>query len=538
MKLLHDIPRSQAERRPDAIAVVHQAERISYGELESYSNRLARLLKSCGCRPGDRVGLLMPKSIPAIVGMLATLKAGCSYVPMDAANPPARLAKILRTCEPRCVLAGGSVQNTLGELLADEETSSSATQVGWMGSCRPTPSRIQIAFDWNNVLAEPDSYRPEERRPEDVAHILFTSGSTGLPKGVMITHANVLAFLRWACPYFGIGPTDRTSSHPPLHFDLSTFDVWGTFLVGGELHLVPPEISLLPHKLADFIRSSQLTQWFSVPSVLRYMAQFDVVHPQDFPLLKRVLWCGEPMPTPTLIYWMTRLPHATFTNLYGPTETTIASSYYTVPACPSHERAEIPIGRPCDGEQIAILNESLQPVPPGESGELYICGAGVSPGYWRDPERSAAVFLADPEGRTRMYKTGDLGRAGNDGLLYLHGRADSQIKSRGYRIELGEIEAALYAMGSLQECAVVAVQTEGFEGAVICCAYVQPKDYNVAPGEIRQKLTTQVPAYMVPSRWMILPTLPLNANGKVDRPALRLRFASELHDKQEVSKND
>jgi acyl-coenzyme A synthetase/AMP-(fatty) acid ligase len=257
------------------------------------------------------------------------------------------------------------------------------------------------------------------------------------------------------------------------------------------------------------------------------MAQFDVVRFQDFPSLKRLLWCGEPMPTPTLIYWMTRLPHVTFTNLYGPTETTIASSYYTVPACPASERAEIPIGIACDGEELFVLDESLQPVPPGDTGDLYIRGAGLSPGYWRDPEKTAAVFSTAPDGH-RMYKTGDLGRVGSDGLLYLGGRADSQIKSRGYRIELGEIESALYALGSLRECAVVAVQTEGFEGSVICCAYAPAENSDITPSDVRTKLTALVPPYMVPSRWMPMQKLPLNANGKVDRSMLKVQFASAI----------
>src|SRR5262249_45439726 len=234
---------------------------------------------------------------------------------------------------------------------------------------------------------------PCDSKPEDTAHLLFTSGSTGTPKGVMITHSNVTHFLTWAIRYFCTVSSDRISCHPPLHFDLSTFDIWGSFLAGAQLHLVPPAISLLPHKLAEFIRSSRLTQWFSVPSVLKYMAQFDALRFNDFPSLKRLLWCGEALPTPTLIYWMKRLPNVTFTNLYGPTETTIASSYYTVPRCPDNEKAEIPIGRGCDGEDLIILDEARQLAGIGETGELYISGVGLSPGYWRDPEKTKAVFL-------------------------------------------------------------------------------------------------------------------------------------------------
>jgi non-ribosomal peptide synthetase component F len=330
-------------------------------------------------------------------------------------------------------------------------------------------------------------------------------------------------FLKWANRYFGTTASDSISCHPPLHFDLSTFDIWGTFLAGAQLHLVPPEISLMPHKLAEFIRRSGLTQWFSVPSALKYMAQFDVVKFNDFPSLKRLLWCGEALPAPTLIHFMKRLPKVTFTNLYGPTETTIASSYYTIPSCPEDESCEIPIGIGCDGEELLVLDESLQPVVNGETGDLYIRGVGLSPGYWLDPQKTASVFLADAE-RGRIYKTGDLARTGEDGLVYLLGRADSQIKSRGYRIELGEIETALNALGLLRECAVVAVTTDGFEGTAICCAYVAPPGVDRSPSDLRQRLTEVLPSYMAPSQWKAFDTLPLNGNGKVDRPRLRGYF--------------
>jgi acyl-coenzyme A synthetase/AMP-(fatty) acid ligase len=218
-----------------------------------------------------------------------------------------------------------------------------------------------------------------------------------------------------------------------------------------------------------------------------------------------------------------------FTNLYGPTEATIASSYYTVPRCPEREDAPIPIGTPCAGEELLVLDEEFRPVRPGEIGDLYIRGVGLSPGYWGDPERTREAFLPWPRGARaggpdRIYRTGDLALVGADGNLYFVGRADSQIKSRGYRIELGEIEAALHSLGVLRDCAVVAVRTEGFEGNAICCAYVAPGE--VTPTVLRTRLSKRLPGYMLPSRWLALPALPTNANGKIDRPALRAHFAA------------
>jgi acyl-coenzyme A synthetase/AMP-(fatty) acid ligase len=223
---------------------------------------------------------------------------------------------------------------------------------------------------------------------------------------------------------------------------------------------------------------------------------------------------------------MQRLPHARFTNLYGPTEATIASSYYTVPRCPQDARETIPIGGACDGEELLVLDGRLQPVPSDDIGDLYIRGAGLSPGYWRDKEKTDSVFLPYPGGadpRDRIYKTGDLARRGADGLFYFLGRADTQIKSRGYRIELGEIEAALHSLPELRESAVVAIQSEGFEGWLICCAYV-PAGHDVLPESLRKRLAVQLPGYMLPSRWMRHDLLPKNANGKIDRPRLKNAF--------------
>ena len=510
---------AQADRRGDAVAVVHGESRLTYRELDRRSTQLAHLLRDLGCKRGDRICLLMPKSLPAIVGLLGTLKADCAYVPIDPQSPAARVRKVLDQCEPTVILAAGSVGPLLGEAIRIESRSRQP-MVGWLGS-DSQPSNA--SFTWADCERYPEVRRQYENTPADPAYIMFTSGSTGLPKGVVITHANVGHYLQWALDYFGLTASDRMSSHPPLHFDLSVMDIFGALHAGAELHLVPHELNLLPNKIAEFIRSAALTHWFSVPSLLNYMAKFDVVKPDDFPTLKRMLWCGEVFPTPALVYWMQRLPHVTFTNLYGPTETTIASSYYTVPSCPMDDGAVIPIGTACAGEHLLVLDDAMKPLPAEQLGHLYIKGVGLSPGYWKDPDKTRAVFVEDPR-HGRIYKTGDLASVGSDGLVYFHGRADSQVKSRGYRIELGEIESALHGLPVLQESAVVAIEAGEVEGATICCAYVVANGHSVTASALKQSLRSAVPPYMIPSRFLSFDALPKNASGKIDRPLLRQRF--------------
>jgi amino acid adenylation domain-containing protein len=514
-ELLHEYVARQAERRPDATALVMGAERLTFAELEQASNRMARLLADAGCTRGDRVCLFTPKTPAAIVSMLATLKADCAYVPIDVASPAPRVEKIVQAADPRLILVADAARALLDDVLA--------------GGLVDPAVAVQSLED-----ADLTPYSPEplafENGPEDAAHLLFTSGSTGTPKGVVIKHRNAIHFVEWAVRYFGMGEDDRISGHPPLHFDLSTFDVYGAQLSGAELHLVPAAANLLPQKLAQFIRDAELTQWFSVPSVFTFMAKLNVIGQDDFPSLRRVLWCGEVLPTPILMHWMERLPHARFTNLYGPTEATIASSYYTVDEIPADEKASIPIGTACDGEELLVLDEHLRSVAPGEIGDLFIAGAGLSPGYWRDEEKTQAAFIPDPRGsdpEARIYRTGDLARVGDDGLVHFLGRADSQIKSRGYRIELGEIETALNAIDEIGECAVVGVETGGFEGTAIGCAYAPANGTLLEPPAVRRELSVVLPTYMLPSRWLTLERLPKNVNGKIDRKALKELLANE-----------
>ncbi|HEX9704320.1 MAG TPA: AMP-binding protein, partial [Gemmatimonadales bacterium] len=276
---------AQAERRPDAPALVLAEERLTYGELEEQSNRLARLLLDVGCGRGDRVCLFMPKGPAVVIALLGVLKADAIWVPLDPVSPAARLQKVIASCDCRWILAAGSGVGALDELFADADFAA-AHDVGWLSATGMQTQRVQPAFTWEDLAAYSPAPRVSESGSDDTAHILFTSGSTGVPKGVVITHRNALQFVRWARRYFGTGPDDRVSWHPPLHFDLSTFDLFGTLGAGAQLYPVPSGLSLLPHRLAEFIRGAELTQWFSVPSVLNYMAKFDALREGDFPRVR------------------------------------------------------------------------------------------------------------------------------------------------------------------------------------------------------------------------------------------------------------
>jgi amino acid adenylation domain-containing protein len=525
--LLQQAISDRAHSRPEYVAVCANGELTSYGELELESNRIAYALRDIGVERGDRVALLMPKSPAAIASMLGALKADATYVPLDCSNPPIRLIQILELLRCKCIIASGPTGSLLREVRARLRLVPSP-KIIWLDPAQPWDDEHKPSFTQSDIRELPSAPVATSNRSDDLAHILFTSGSTGVPKGVTITHGNILAFLRWAWAYFGINSSDRVSQHAPLFFDLSTFDIFGALGAGAQVHLIPPELNLLPHKLAEHIRESQLTQWLSAPSVLTLLSKYQLVRNGDFQSLRRVMWCGETIPTPTLIDWMRRLPHVRFTNLYGPTETTIASSYYTVPTCPTNERDPIPIGTACEREHLAVLDDSLRPVPDNEIGEIYIAGEGLSPGYWRDPDATRRAFLPRPGAggpSDRIYRTGDLATRNSEGVIYFIGRKDTQIKSRGYRIELGEIETALNALPRLRESAVLGLQTNGFEQWIICCAYVPTAGCEgVHPVALRQILARTLPSYMLPVRWLSCSSLPRNASGKVDRNGLRRLF--------------
>jgi len=533
VQLLHEWVTAQAHARPEATAVVCGGARMTYAELETMSNRLARGLREDGCRQGEPIAVLMTKSPLAIAALLGISKADGVYVPLDSTSPSARLRKMIRTCGIGRVLASGAVEPVLSDLV--EESSPARLTIGWLDHEGPRTLSAQFGLDDLDVLS---GERIESRnRAFHPAQVFFTSAPTGVPKGVILTHANVIHCVEWANRYFGTQVDDRVSCHSPLHVDMSVLDIFTSAAAGAELHLVPPIVSVLPNNLSDFIRSSAITHWFSVPSVLSYMAQFDLVQANSFPALKRVAWSGDVMPTRTLAHWMARLPRVRFTALYGPTEASIVCSAYTVPERPAANQP-IPIGTACTGKELFVLNPTtLEPVTPGEVGDLFIGGAGVSRGYWGDLAQTNACFVRHPQRfNERLYKTGDLARTDSDGLVHVVGRRDEQIKKRGHRVELGEIESAMRTIGAVKQSAVVALDRGDFDGALICCAYV-PAANACSPVWLRRELSRLVPSYMLPLHWLTLDDFPLDGRDQIDRARVKELFEERLsaHERRPVA---
>jgi amino acid adenylation domain-containing protein len=513
---LHDCVTEAARSRPDARALIGEDRTFTYAELDDYSNRLAWVLRSHGCERGHRVALLMPNSAHAVATLLGVLKAGCAYVPLDPSGGVVRIADMLRQCEPKVLIANGCAP----QLVEDLDTRGVVT--GWLGPADPAPRPTD--FTLADIAAAPSDLPVSDVGPDDLAYILFTSGTTGSPKGVPVRHRSARAFRDWSVRQFGLGPDDRVSGHTALTFDLSIFDIFTTFGAGAELHLVPKRVRLMPHEVARFIEERELTLWFSVPSQLAYVARFDALADADVGSLRHVAWCGDVLTTPSLLYWKRRLPGVTFTNLYGPTETTVASSYHVVPDSFDDPGATIPIGTACTGEELLVLDEHLVGVPEGAVGDLYIGGIGLSPGYWRDLVRTEEAFIQDPrsaDGSERLYRTGDRGRLGPGGAVEFLGRADFQIKTGGYRVEPAEVERAVLALPKVTACVVVAVTVDDFSGNAVGCVYVPSPGTAPRASEMKKQLADALPAYMVPSRWLALAELPLDSRGKVDRARAR-----------------
>ncbi len=511
--LLHHYVSDSAARTPDAVAVVDKDRSLTYRELDERSDRLAARLVELGVQVGDRVGIYLPKALEGVIGIYGAMKAGAAYVPIDPSAPEARVLYIAENCGIRHMVSGvkrRGMWEALGTAGVEHIMAMDTDDPGDVSGVTVHPS------SW----IEAPGVRPEQGIiDQDLAYILYTSGSTGDPKGVMLSHLNCRAFVEWAVEEYEVTGNDRISSHAPFHFDLSTFDLYSAALVGAPVYLVPAKAAMFPAEVAKFIRTNEISVWYSVPSILIMLIEKGGLEQDDLPSLRTLLFAGEVFPTKYLSRLMKRVPRVRFANLYGPTETNVCTGY-TVPEPPEEDGPTISIGRAITNVECFVVDETDQLVEKGDVGELLVRGPTVMAGYWGDPDKTALRLIPSPIPRHHgdpVYRTGDLVEEQPDGNYKFLGRRDNQIKSRGYRIELGDIEAALNAHPNVVEAAALAIPDEMVSNRIV--AYVSLSSDTTA-AELTNFCAGRIQRYMVPEAIMINPALPKTSTGKIDRQTL------------------
>ncbi|NUS13228.1 MAG: amino acid adenylation domain-containing protein, partial [Streptomyces sp.] len=496
----------QAARAPYAPALADENGTLGYGELNARANRLARLLAGRGAGPGTVVALALPRTADLVVGVLAVLKAGAAYLPLDPDQPAERLRQV--TADVRPLLLVGST-GAAGRLPAD---GTPRVMLDDEATVRELTDRSPADLD--------DTDRTAPLTPDAVAYIIHTSGSTGRPKGVPVAHSNVLRLFAAAEEHFAFGDRDVWTLFHSYAFDFSVWELWGALLYGGRLVVVPYAVSRSPREFLDLLRREGVTVLNQTPSAFRQLAEADAETPQAaLPDLRYVVFGGEALETAHVRAWLDRHgdEQPVLANMYGITETTVHVSWHRVTAEPGQR---VPIGRPLADLRVHLLDHCLQPVPPGALGEMYVAGPGLAAGYLGRPELTAQRFVADPFGPpgTRMYRTGDLARRRDDGTLEYHGRADQQVKIRGFRIEPGEIEAALAEHPAVASAAVTA-RPHGADRVLVAYA-VPAAGERPDPAALRAHLAALLPEHMVPAACVLVDALPLTGNGKLDTAAL------------------
>jgi amino acid adenylation domain-containing protein len=495
LPLFLDLFAGHAARAPQAPSLVTDDETVSYGVLNARANQLARHLIGRGAGPEEIVALALPRSVEMITAILAVLKTGAAYLPVDPEYPADRISHMLNDARPLLTLTTSQVAATLPEQPAQARliTDSAAT-------------RAAVAAEASRDVTDADRNAPLHRLHP--AYVIYTSGSTGRPKGVTTTHAGLAGMVHWFVAHYGYDGDDRLSQLAALSFDASVADIAPCLAAGSALVLPSDEDRMQPERLVEWLDARRVTVAF-VPTPL---AEAILAMPGPGPGVRLLLTAGD-------VLTRTQSAQAGFRlfNQYGPTESSVCATAGEVMP-DSGDRPSI--GHPITGTQVHVLDDRLQPVPDGVPGELHLAGTGLARGYLRQPGLTAGRFVANPFGApgTRMYRTGDLVRRRPDGRLDFLGRVDEQFKIRGYRIEAGEVEAALVRQPGVRQA--VAVVREDQPGTRRLIAYVTTDSVHPAPHDLRAAVAGSLPDYMVPAAVVTLPDLPLTPNGKVDKRAL------------------
>jgi len=494
-RCIHQLFEKQVEKSPTAVAVELEGSSLSYCELNARANQIAHYLRSLGVAPDRRVAICMERSFEMVVGMLAVMKAGGAYVPLDPDYPVERLHHMLEDCAPLALLT----QTHLLDLFRVQSF--------------PVLDVEQLAAPWRQQSIGNPERNTVGLTSRSLAYVIYTSGSTGKPKGVMNEHRGVVNRLAWGQQAYRIGEDDAVLQKTPYSFDVSVWEFFWPLMAGSRLVLAKPGGHRDPAYLGELIRSAGITTLHFVPSMLQAFLGEDRAI-AGCGSVNRVMCSGEALPAGMVRGFHERLPGVALHNLYGPTEASIEVTAWNC----AEDWQSTSIGRPIANTQMYILDEKMEPVPVGVTGELYIGGVQVARGYLGRPELTAERFIDSPfRAGERIYKTGDLSRWRANGAIEYLGRNDFQVKIRGFRIELGEIEAKLAQVEGVREVVVVAREEEGREARLV--AYYSGED---APeGErLREEVAGSLPGYMVPGAYVRMERLPLTTSGKLDRKAL------------------
>ncbi len=479
-----------------SIAVVCEGVELTYAELNARANRLADRLRDMDVGAETIVGCCLERSIELIVALIAVLKAGAAYVPLDPGYPKERIDLILADTRPPVILVGKAFHSTI---LADYRGPSVFVDVNDLGS------------------SELGDAAPEgAQNPRSLAYIMYTSGSTGRPKGVMVENRAIVRLVR-NTNFCRFGPDEVFLQFAPISFDASTLEIWGPLLNGGRLVVMPPRATSL-QDLGRVIREQNVTVLWLTAGLFHLMVEERL---EDLRPIRQLLAGGDVLSARHVQMALDGLPNCSVINGYGPTEnTTFTCCHVMQPG--ERVSASVPIGRPISNTQVHILDERLQPVPPGAIGELYAAGDGLARGYLNDPEATRRKFLPNPfdsEPGSRMYRTGDLARWREDGVVEFLGRTDNQVKISGHRIEPGEVEIALSKHERVRQCCVVPhIDENGTKR--LAAYYISSRSCGVSAVALREFLARSLPSYMIPGFFVPVESLPLTANGKVDRSAL------------------
>ncbi len=497
-KCIHQLFEEQVVRTPDAIALVYEHQQLTYGELNCRANQLAHHLQSLGVGADVRVGICVERSLFMVVGLLGILKAGGAYVPLDPTYPTPRLSYMLAN-------AGIEV------LLTQQPLADNLPQHGAV---------VRLDTDWHEIAQHCEHNPITNTTPNNLAYIIYTSGSTGQPKGAGVYHRGFVNLVNWLTNDFQLTSKDSTALISSLSFDLTQKNIFAPLAIGGKLHLLPDGFD--PFVILNVIFQQRVSWVNCTPSM--FYSILTSSH-ESFALtqsLRYVFLGGETISIASLFSWLnSESCSAKIVNSYGPTECTDVCAAYLIQQAHEFCHKPVPIGKPLPNVKLHILDENLQPVPVGVTGELCITGVGVGMGYVNDSERTAEKFIPNPFGESkleRLYKTGDLARYLRDGNIEYMGRRDNQVKIRGFRIELGEVETVLNAHPQVQQAVVIA--REDVLGDKRLVAYLVPTDKSLTTQQLREFLKQKLPEYMVPNAMVILESLPLTPSGKVDRRAL------------------